>query len=496
LDTQAPSTLSISPVTGDDLVNSNEIASPVPFEGSAEPGSTVEITITVGGSTVGPITAEASESTGEWIADIDISSLPDGTATVTAIETDPAGNPGSPVTRNFEIDTGLPTIAINTPITADDAINSIEASNTPVSGTSSEANQAVVIEISDGTHTVIQNVVTDASGDWSATFDIESLDDSVTPGVTVTATIVDTAGNANSDSHNFILETTIPVLTIDSNLDGNDIVDASEEGTATISGTGEEGTTVLVTLTDMNSNMISGSANVTSGVWTLDLDMSPTLVDGDIQIDASTSDTYGNPNTASHNIRLDTSTFVTISTPISMDDVINSAEASTLRITGSGEAHSMVQVTISDQSGNSTTLTDTTDSADFWSVVFDVSSFTEERLDIVVVLTDEAGNVDTDTHFITFDGSASDLSIDLPIEDDNVINSSEQGAVVISGVGEPGARVNVTLFDSTGAFVNTSATVSAGGSWSITIDSTSLQDGDILVAVDQTDSEGNTANTS
>ncbi|WP_339845351.1 VCBS domain-containing protein, partial [uncultured Dokdonia sp.] len=116
--------------------------------------------------------------------------------------------------------------------------------------------------------------------------------------------------------------------------------------------------------------------------------------------------------------------------------------------------------------------------------------------DFAYVLSDGV-NSDGANLVITLNGdkTAPTITIDTPIEDDNIVDSAEVEAVAISGTTtdvEDGQVVTVTFSDGTNT-VTTTATVT-GGVWTATdADLSSLSNGPITVTADVTDFGGNPA---
>jgi N-acetylneuraminic acid mutarotase len=162
------------------------------YSGSAEPGSTV--TVTVDGVSVGTITATAG---GTW-SFTPVAALADGTHTVRATATDAAGNTSVNSNINtFTVDTTPPAApVVNTP-----ANSSVTSDNTPTYSGSAEPGSTVTI-IVDGVS--VGTLQADGTGAWAFT-PIVPLTEGP-HGVKAAAT--DGAGNTSPDS-------SINVFTVD-----------------------------------------------------------------------------------------------------------------------------------------------------------------------------------------------------------------------------------------------------------------------------------------
>ncbi|MBO0594025.1 RTX toxin, partial [Cellulophaga sp. E16_2] len=214
-----------------------------------EDGQTVTVTFSDGTNTV---TTTATVSGDTWTAtDADISGLANGPITVTADVTDVALNPATdndPIT----LDNSLPTIDITTPIEGDNVVNAAEDGDVTISGTTTgvEDNQIVTVTFSDGTNTVI-TTATVSGNTWTATdADISGLTNGP---ITVTADVTDVALNPATDNDPITLDNSLPTIDITTPIEGDNVVNAAEDGDVTISGTTtgvEDGQTVTVTFSD------------------------------------------------------------------------------------------------------------------------------------------------------------------------------------------------------------------------------------------------------
>ncbi|WP_272023120.1 VCBS domain-containing protein, partial [Olleya namhaensis] len=115
----------------------------------------------------------------------------------------------------------------------------------------------------------------------------------------------------NSDGANLIItlngDKTAPTITIDTPIEGDNVVDSAEVSSVTTSGTTtdvEDGQIVTVTFSD-GTNTVTTTATVTGGVWTAtDVDIS-SLSNGPITVTADVTDFGGNPASDNTLITLD-----------------------------------------------------------------------------------------------------------------------------------------------------------------------------------------------
>ena len=128
----------------------------------------------------------------------------------------------------------------------------------------------MTVTLSDGVNPDVVTTATVTGGVWTAAdADISGLNNG---SITVHADVSDFAGNpAAQASHTLTLDNVAPSIAIDATLEGDNIVNASEDNTVTVSGTTsgvENGQTVTVTLSDGVNPDVVTTATVTGGVWT------------------------------------------------------------------------------------------------------------------------------------------------------------------------------------------------------------------------------------
>ncbi|TVZ09508.1 CHU domain-containing protein [Cellulophaga sp. RHA_52] len=485
-----------TPIEGDNVVNAAE-DNDVTISGTTtdvEDGQTVTVTFDDGVNPV--VTTTATVSGGNWTAtDADISGLTNGTITVTADVTDIAGNPATdndPIT----LENTIPTIDITTPIEGDDVVNAAEDNDVTISGTTTdvEDGQTVTVTFDDGVNPVITTTATVSAGNWTAAdADISGLNNGT---ITVTADVTDVALNPATDNDPITLDNTTPTINITTPIEGDDVVNAAEDGDVTISGTTtdvEDGQTVTVTFDDGVNPVVTTTAIVSANAWTaIDADISG-LNNGTITVTADVTDVALNPATDNDPITLENSVpTIDITTPIEGDNIVNAAEDNDVTISGTTtdvEDGQTVTVTFSD--GTNTVTTTATVSGNNWTATdADISELTNGTITVTADVTDVALNPATDNDPITLDNTTPTIDITTPIEGDDVVNASEDKNVTIYGTTtdvEDGQTVTVTFDDGDNPVVTTTATVT-GSTWTATdADISGLNNGTITVTADVTD---------
>lgn len=232
------------------------------------------------------VTTSVAVASSAFSATVDVSSLADGTLTVTAVASDSKGNKGPTATATTPKDATPPTVT-NLAATATGGTNN----TTTVSG-NTEAGASVALTITDGTKSASKTVTAAGSGAFSGTFDLTGYAGGSLP---VTATPTDTAGNTGQKaSTTASRDVTAPVVT---NLAATP--STADEPSSTVTGrVDDRAASVSITATDKNSKSVTGTATVTGdGQFSATLDLSG-LADGTVTVTATATDAVGNAGTA------------------------------------------------------------------------------------------------------------------------------------------------------------------------------------------------------
>ncbi|MGB7249231.1 MAG: Ig-like domain-containing protein, partial [Phormidesmis sp.] len=425
--------------------------------------------------------------------------LAEGTPALTVTTTDPSGNESSPsaplmltIDETASTAPAAPTLdsASDTGAPGDN----ITGDTTPTltgTGTPSET----IKLYADGE--VVGSTVVDLEGNYSVTPDAPLSEG--TPALIVTTT--DESGNESAPSAPLTLtidETapTSPVVpTLDPASDTGELGDnTTGDTTPTLTGTGTPGETVTLYAdgTEVGTAVVddAGNYSVTPDV---------PLAEGTPALTVTTTDESGNESAPSEPLMLtvdETSSAVPVAPTLAPasdtgapNDNITSDTTPTLTGTGTpGETVKLyadgleVGTTVVDDAGN-------------YSVTPD-APLAEGTPALTVTTTDESGNESATSPAlpVVIDATVPDsISIDGTIAVDNVVDSTEQQNVVISGQnGESGNTVEVTFTDGTTTLGPINTEVQLDGSWAIPdTDIGGLTNGDITVSVTETDLAGN-----
>ncbi|KHG43858.1 group 3 Ig-like protein [Enterobacter hormaechei subsp. xiangfangensis] len=489
VDATAP-TVTIDTVASDNVINGSEAAAGVAISGTttAEVGQTV--TVTLGGNSY---TAQVQQG-GVWSVNVpgtDLSALADNGYTVQASVSDAAGNPGS-AGKAITLDTTPPTVSFNV-VAGDDVINSVEHGQAQiVSGTATGASVGDKVVITIGSNQYTTTV--DASGKWSVGVPASVISALTDGTVTLSATITDSAGNSSTQTHDVVVNTASVALTVNT-LSGDDVINAAEAGASlVINGSSAQfasGTQVTITL-----NGKSYTATIQSdGSWTTTVPAADvgTLADGaSYQVSVSAQDSAGNSASATHTISVDTTAPVVSIGKLSVDDMLNAAEAQqplTVHGSSSAEAGQTVTVTLGGKTYTALVGSDGTWTLDVPAA--DLAALSQGALTVTASVNDKAGNSGQTTHTLTVDTIAPAVTISTVADDDIVNNAEQLAGQTISGTttAEQGQTVTVSFNGH-----SYQATVAANGSWSVFVpgrDFLGLSDGDYTITATVSDKAGN-----
>ena len=248
IDTLPPPPPVIDATNGDAITGTGEIGATVTISSNETPTRTFTATVVDDGNGVGV-----------WVIDPVFASLQDG-VTLTATQSDPAGNASGPTEAIVDADFPLaPTID--------------PTDGTEISGTGEIGATVTVTTNEDPSRIFTVDVVDDGNGNGVWTIPSSEIDPGLEDGVELTATQTDPAGNTSAlDTE--VVDAAVPVVTVDALITGlptPDEPDVTLNGTVT--GTGEEGLPLTVTIFDMEGGNVLASGEATfdgNGNWTFE----------------------------------------------------------------------------------------------------------------------------------------------------------------------------------------------------------------------------------
>ncbi|MFT2107758.1 BapA/Bap/LapF family large adhesin [Enterobacter nematophilus] len=455
--------------------------------GTGEPGGT--ITIYDNGVVVGTTTVLPN---GTWSVTPN-GPLPDGTHTITVVETDAAGN------QSTASEPIIVTVDTTPPLAPGDLVVSNDGGT--ITGTA-EPGSTVTIREGDA---ILGTPVADSEGNFSLTLTPPKLN-----GEILTADATDAAGNtgpATSAAAPDITPPQTPVIVsviddVQATVGPVGQNGLTNDRVPTLNGTGEPGSTITIS----NGSDVIGTVEVpSSGLWSF-TPPSP-LVDGTYVLTATATDAAGNPSGQSNawTIIVDgTAPAAPVITQVVDDvpdrtgslDLNETTNDSTPTLSGTAAANATVTIRV-DGVDIGTTVAD---GLGAWSFTPD-TPIAEGPHTLTAVATDAAGNVSgvSNSWGIIIDSVAPDAPVITQVVDDvperlgalNPGDSTNDTTPTINGTAEPGSTVTIRQ---DGVDLIT-VPVDSNGTWTFT-PATPLGNGTYTFTAVTTDGAGNTSQAS
>lgn len=351
----------------------------------------------------------------------------------------------------------------------------------------------VAVSVAAGTNTTpATGASVDMFGAWSASgIDVSSLPDGP---LTVRAVATDPAGNFSTVTRTVTKDTTAPLAPTISL--SPDPVNAAAAAAVTVSGNGEPGAMAFVSIDDSDPATPARAASATvspSGSFSVTFDVTA-LRDGSLQAQAQLRDAAGNLGpTGLASAAKDTVAPAAPSVSTTPDPV-NAASQSAVTVSGTGEVAATASITLDDTDPATVPVSRavTVGTSGTFTASLDASALSDGRLTASVVLTDEAGNTGPPGSDEATKDATPPAAPTVSISPDP-IDAGGQGAVTISGTGEVGSLVGVSVDDADTSTppVVASATVAADATYAALVNLTPLLDGTIQATVVLTDQAGN-----
>ncbi|EHN8791839.1 BapA prefix-like domain-containing protein [Enterobacter kobei] len=460
IDTDPPATPA-APVITDSV---SQVTGPVPdggttndprpvLSGTGTANDVINITDTVNGipTVVGTVTVD---STGNWSWRPD-SNIGEGSHVYTATATDEAGNvsAASPAIT-ITVDTVAPDTPVISAVGGEPSGGFITDATPTVGGTG--VNGETVIVYNNGVE--LGRVVV-ANGEWN--IDLPAQTDGP---LNITVAGVDAAGNVSAPSPVFTvtLDTVAPEIpqinaVSDSQLTNNVLY--TRDGVPTLTGTGEPGSTVIVSVDGTPSAVPVTVQPNGSWTWTAD----STLADGQHTFTVSASDPAGNTSASSAPLN------VTVDTldPTAPDNLNLAAEGTPL--TGTAEAGSIITV----MNGSTVIGTGVVDSTGNFSIA--VSPAPQDGATLTVSATDASGRTSPDATYNVIGTlpNLPDIPVITAINDDAApLTGDVKGKTTnditptLTGTAEAGSLV--TIYQDGGLTPVATVTADGSGNWSYT----------------------------
>ncbi|EOI5714378.1 Ig-like domain-containing protein [Cronobacter turicensis] len=204
-------TLAITSLFGDNGLNATDILSAQTITGTSTNAVGSQVTVSLGGKNY--VTTVGSDGTWQLsVPKTDLSGLLDGSLTVNASVTNPAGNSTSTSGLLNVVTHSLPTVSLTSLFGNDGYLNVSEAgSGQTISGKISGAADGATVKVTLGTNTYNATVASD--GTWTLPVTSTILQGLNSGALKVGVSVTDKVGNVNSTSSDVTVKLTTPTLT-------------------------------------------------------------------------------------------------------------------------------------------------------------------------------------------------------------------------------------------------------------------------------------------
>ena len=442
---------------------------------------------------------------------VELTAPPNGTKLeVSAQVADPAGNKSNIASDSATINTTAPSLTAQLDPASDSGTkgDNLTNDNTPtIIGVSNPDAKITVTIPSTGEQL---STTADSNGNWQVT-PSQALPDGPTA---VQVTAVDGIGNSSTTTLPLVIDTTqyanlAVAIAEDENNDGfinlNELKDNDIDVRVALPSGAAAGDTLTVTASGNSTQVVTlTAAQIAAGH--VDLAFTPTANNTDFVVTAAIADAAGNAaGPVSDSARLQLSPpdapLVTIGEDANSDGWINAAElqgnidvsiglpptaaaGDTLLTTVNGVAQPGIVLSASDIANGSVSLPGIANPGE--GATLTVTAQIRDVANNLGSIGSNDARIDTTPPAVT---AQLDPASDSGTKGDNITNDNTP---TISGTGEPGASIVVTL-PGTGEILKT--TVTPGGTWSVT-PSQPLADGPAPIKITATDIAGNTTSTS
>ncbi|PHI30515.1 Ig-like domain-containing protein [Budvicia aquatica] len=493
-----PPIITIDPVTGDNVVIADEVNLLMTIGGKAPfaIGQLVNVTIQYDGVAVPYVTSTLVNPDGTWdVAFIgNLAFLQNGNYTVTASTAGLGGTGTAEV--NVLVDTQLPALTVNQ-FAGDDRLSHAEAGiaqSLSGSTTADEAGHTVTIKLNGKTY----YAVVDQDGNWSTRIPSADLQALTQGPNSAEVTLIDDHGNKQIIDHSFVVNSDLPLLSIDVIATDNILTLVETLLGLVIGGNGEIGAQINVTVGSLISTTVTVDG---TGHWSLNLSHSDLLklADGPLSISASVTDSDGNANSvnATLNVALNQALDLVLDPVFGGGGLLNQLESEITQVLSGtvlgNSVGAVVKLTL-----NGEIFSATVGAGGKWSINIEpgfLANIPDGIQNIDVTVTDINGNTAKDVlHLDIVTHNLPSFGLLDPIFGDNgLLNAVEALTDQTIGGVINNVKVGDTVTINLGS-LSYQTTIQAGGVWSYIIPPTDLSkllDGNTVLSVSVTDHVGN-----
>lgn len=318
-------TLTISTVSGDDIINNAEKTQDLTISGGSS-GLATGTTVTV--MLNGLAYSATTDSSGNWSVTVPASAvgaLGEAVYSISASATDSAGNSGS-TTHTVNVESLLPGVIINT-VAGDDIINAAEivvaqTISGQVTGTAVAGNTVIVTIGGNQYNATVQSDLS-----WSVSVPANVLQALGNGELTISASVTNSANNTSTATHDIVIDANLPGLRVDT-VAGDDVINSIEHTQALVITGSSSGLAAGAALTVVINSVTYGATVLADGSWSVGVPAADVTnwPAGTVNIAVSGTNTAGTTTSISHPVTVDLAAVAITINTLSTDDVINAAE--------------------------------------------------------------------------------------------------------------------------------------------------------------------------
>ena len=474
------------------VTSANETAVSFTFA-SAETGADYDYTITSdngGGSVTG---SGSIGSAAQQISGIDVSSLNDGTLTLSVTLTDTNGNAGTAATDTVSKDAGAPSGYS----AAFDQAGVNAANDAAVSFTFASAETGAdydyTITSDNGGGPVTGSGTIGSAAQQVAGIDVSALNDGT---LTLSATLTDGSGNTGTAATDTVQKDTVAPSGYSVSLDQDPVTAANDTAVSFTFASAEVGADYAYTITSSNGGgPVSGSGTIATASDRIgSLDVSG-LNDGTLTLSVTLTDSAGNAGAAATDTASkDAAAPSGYAVAFDQDPIGPSDESAVSFTFASAEVGADYAYTITSAGGGgpvsgSGTIATATDRISS----LDVSGLGDGTLTLSVTLTDPGGNTSSAATDAATKDTTAPSGYSVSFDQDPVTSADAAALSFTFAAAEPGADYAYTITSAGGGGpVTGSGTIAAATDQIAGIDVSGLTDGMLTLSVTLTDGAGNT----
>lgn len=431
-DTVAPS---IPTITNANVIN-QQIVHAYPITGKAQPGSTVDITVSDG---INPdvITSTTTNANGEFRANVDVSTLLDTSLTIAAFQTDHLGNTSNVGYTTIEKDTTSPTVPI---LHNNQLINSKNQLAYSLIGTAEKNAQLKIHIFNKNGQSKELSWTVGENGIFNLPVDLSQFDDGE---VMIELSQVDKAGNISQVTTKTLIKDTVGPTIF--SLDLLTSIYIGNVNNYQINGTTESHAALNVVISDGKKTITKTVDADEDGRFELQSDLSE-LKDGTITYSFTATDRAGNESKLAP-VTTTKHTTAPAEAVITLPPFVNQLNQTKYIVNGASvEEGATVKMVVSDGRTKLTKVTKVVNGS--FTSMLDLSGLADGPLTFEVSQTDRAGN----TGIVQAATVEKDTIVENAIASKNGFRYENlQYIYTVIGTAEDRAKIEVSLFNKDGS---------------------------------------------